>query len=265
MEHLSGSPQQIETVEPQQQPSGTLTIDFSKLSPDTAKKLVRVLNGPSTTRRHKYKLKAEVDLETHQIKKMLELAEGSEQYAFIGFQACGLRLGEVLGGGEQIPLDRRLPGLRVEDMLQSKQAFVVHGKGFTYIDYDQTVKVNPAKIIEYPIPSKLFKTALELVDEAGDGSIFRTITRRTGHNLLKHLAKEAGVDQAKLAHNHRLRHWFEEACRPLVRDNFELADMMRHDKKSPQVSVGTTGSYARTLKFERRWEIILQGTKILFG
>jgi integrase len=242
----------------------TLTVDLSKLSPDAAKRLVRIINGPASTRRHKHKLKPEIDLETPEVRKMLELAEGPEQYAFVGFQACGLRMGEVIGGGEQIPSERRLPGLRVEDLLQSKHAFTVHGKGFTYVDYDRTVKVNPAKIVEYPVPAELFKIALGLVDEAGDGSIFRTISRRTGHNLLKHLAKEAGVDQAKLAHNHRLRHWFEEACRPLVRDTFELADMMRHDKKSPGISVGATGTYARTVKFERRREITFEASKPLF-
>jgi hypothetical protein len=252
------------TEELQQQPTGTMTIDFSKLSPEAAKKLVRIINGPVATRRHKYKLKPEIDFENPHVKKMLELTDGQEQYAFIGFQACGLREGEVLGGHEEIPLERRLPGLRVEDMLQSRQAFVVHGKGFTYIDYDRSVQVNPAKIVDYPVPLKLFKVAVELADEAGDGNIFRIISRRTGSSLVKRLAKGAGVDRFKLAHPHRLRHWFQEQCRPLVGDGFELADMMRHDKKSPQVSVGTTGVYARTVRFERRREITLEATKALF-
>ncbi len=238
-----------ELVEPH---LGTVSVDLSKFSPETAKRLVKLLNGPSGTKRHKHKLKPEIDLETNEVRKMLDLADGPEQYAYVGFQAIGLRMGEVVGGGEQISLERRLPGLRVEDLLRSKQAFTVYGKGFTYCDYDGSVKVNPAKVVEYPVPTRLFKAALELVDEAGEGNIFRSVTRRNGHNLLKRLAREAGVDRAKLAHNHRLRHWFEDACRPLVRDGFELADMMRHDKKSPQVQVGQTGTYARTVKFERR-------------
>ncbi len=125
--------------------------------------------------------------------------------------------------------------------------FTVYGKGYTYIDYDGKVKVNPAKIVDYPVPPKLFKVALELVDEVEEGNVFRVVARRNGHDLIKRLAKQAVANRAKLAHCHRLRHWFENACRPLVKDVFELADVMRHEKRSPQIQVGQTGTYARAL------------------
>ncbi len=248
------------------QPSGTITVNLDTMDPRLANRIVRLLNKKETVHLRRVKVKQEIDLETRDVKSMLDLAEenGPREYCLIGFLAIGLREAEVVGADDpRVPLERRLPGLRVEDFRFKDGTVWVHGKGLTYKDRDGTIKQDATKIVLYPVPPRLGEEAGALAKEVKHGGIITGIGTRTVDRIVERYAKLAGVSDYQLLHPHRLRHWFEEACRPLCQDGFELADMMRHTKKGAGPS-SSGGFYARTIPTPRRREILLQATSPLF-
>jgi integrase len=94
---------------------------------------------------------------------------------------------------------------------------------------------------------------------ARHGRIVRIPTRQV-RRIVKRYAKLVGIEDWKLVHPHRLRHWTEDACKPFVKNEMELSDVMRHSKSR----FGTTGSYDRKISDLRRREILMHATAPLF-
>ncbi len=248
---------------PAEKSLGTVTINLASLNPRLANRIVGLLNRKDSITRRRIKVKREVDLTTPDVREMLDLAEktGLVDYCLLGFMAIGLREAEVTGSDDpRIPGERRLPGLRVEDL--KRDSVLVHGKGYTVKDYDGTVRQDATKIVLYPVPGELMDPAKALARDAGHGRLVPLGTR-TARRIVRRYARLAGVEEWRLVHPHRLRHWFEEAVRPVAKDPFELADMMRHSKKGVGVS-SAGGFYARTISTSRRREILLEAVKPLF-
>ncbi len=252
---LSNSPRSVEAS------PGTITVNLAALDPRLANRIVGLLNQKETRPRRHVKVNVEIDLSTEEIRRMLDLAAkiGPHHYCLVGFMAIGLRESEVVGRDDpRTPIERRLPGLRVEDFRFQNGSVWVHGKGYTYLD-NGSVKEDASKIVQYPVPPGLLEPARVLAREVGEGRIVPIPTRRV-RRIVKRYAKLAGVEDWRLCHPHRLRHAFEDLCKPFTRNEMELSDLMRHSKSR----FGTTGNYDRKISDQRRKEVLLQATRPLF-
>jgi integrase len=240
---------------------GTITVNLATLDPSVANRIVGLLNRKEARPRRHVKVNPEIDLSTEEVRKMLDLAgkTGPEHYCLVGFMAIGLRESEVVGRDDpRTPIERRLPGLRVDDFRFQGGSVWVHGKGYTYLD-EGSVKEDASKIVLYPVPPGLLEPAKVLAREV-EGRIVPIPTRKV-RRIVKRYAKLAGVEDWRLCHPHRLRHSFEDLCKPFTKNEMELSDMMRHSKSR----FGTTGTYDRKIADQRRREVLLQATELLFA
>jgi integrase len=242
---------------------GTITVNLAALDPRLANRIVGLLNQKETQQRRRVKVNPEIDLSSDEVRRMLDLAAqtGPEHYSLLGFMAIGLRESEVVGRDDpRTQLGRRLPGLRVRDFRWQNGTVWVHGKGYTYVEVDGTVKEDATKIVQYPVPARLLEPAKVLARNAGQGRIIPIPTRAV-RRIVKRYAKMAGVEDWRLCHPHRLRHAFEDLCKPHTKNEMELSDMMRHSK----TRFGTTGAYDRRITDQRRREVLIQATSPLFA
>jgi integrase len=256
-----GPTEESPALSPETSP-GTITVNLATLDPRVANRIVGLLNRKEARPRRHVKVNVEIDLSTAEVRRMLDLAAktGPEHYCLVGFMSIGLRESEVVGRDDpRTTVERRLPGLRVEDFRFQSGSVWVHGKGYTYLD-SGSVKEDATKIVQYPVPPGLLEPARVLAREARQGRIVPIPTRRV-RRIVKRYAKLAGVEDWRLCHPHRLRHSFEDLCKPFVKSEMELSDMMRHSKSR----FGTTGTYDRKIADQRRREVLLQATELLFA
>jgi hypothetical protein len=78
---------------------------------------------------------------------------------------------------------------------------------------------------------------------------------------VKRYAKMAGVEGWRLCHPDRLRHAFEDLCKPHTKNEMELSDTMRYSK----TRFGTTGTYDRRITDQRRKDVLIEATSPLFA
>lgn len=132
-------------------------------------------------------------------------------------------------------------------------------RGHTYIDNDGSVKFDAAKIVNYPDPPGFLEPRGSLRVTRG-GRIVPIPTKRVGR-IVNYYVKLVGVEDCGLGHPHRLRHWTEDAYKPVEEREMELSDIMHHSKSR----FGTTGIYDRKISDQRRREVLLQATNPLFN
>lgn len=203
-------------------------------------------------------MKREIVLQAEQVKAILGEAKKANlrDYLLLRTLTVGdFRVGEVVGSAARrwlketktwTPAEPNLPGLQIEDLRED--GIWVQGKGWKK-------EKNPAPPKLVPLPLELIKALQGLIGTRKQGRIFELSEGRVWQ-LTRFYAKRAGVNDWKLVHPHRFRHF---TTTQIARKFGVLAarDIARH------VNISTTNRYVAELPEEEKRKIIQEQTDLI--
>src|SRR5207249_10452399 len=196
-------------------------------------------------------MKREINLSPEQVKGILGKAKevSLRDYLLLKTLTIGdFRVGEVVGSAARRWLketkrweaaEPNLPGLQIQDLRED--GVWVQGKGWKK-------EKNPAPPKLVPLPLELIKDLQAFIGARRQGPIFELSEGRVWR-LTRFYAKRAGVNDWKLVHPHRFRHYMTTQ---IARKHGVLAarDIARHK------NISTTNRYVAELPDEEKREII---------
>src|SRR2546427_3053124 len=203
-------------------------------------------------------MKREIVLSPEQVKGILGKAKevSLRDYLLLKTLTIGdFRVGEVVGSAARrwlketktwTPAEPNLPGLQIQDLRED--GIWVQGKGWKK-------EKNPAPPKLVPLPLELIKALQGLIGTRKQGRIFELSEGRVWQ-LTRFYAKRAGVNDWKLVHPHRFRHF---TTTQIARKFGVLAarDIARH------VNISTTNRYVAELPEEEKRKIIQEQTDLI--
>ena len=196
-------------------------------------------------------MKREIVLQTEQVKAILGEAKKANlrDYLLLRTLTVGdFRVGEVVGSAPRRwlketkqwePAEPNLPGLQIQDLRED--GVWVQGKGWKK-------EKNPAPPKLVPLPLELIKDLQAFIEARRQGRIFELSEGRVWQ-LTRFYAQRAGVNDWKLVHPHRFRHF---TTTQIARKFGVLAarDIARH------ANISTTNRYVAELPEEEKRKII---------
>jgi len=196
-------------------------------------------------------MKREINLSPEQVKGILSKAKETSlrDYLLLKTLTIGdFRVGEVVGSAARRwlketkrwePAEPNLPGLQIQDLRED--GVWVQGKGWKK-------EKNPAPPSFVPLSNDHVKTLKDFVGARKQGRIFELSEGRVWQ-LTRFYAQKAGVNDWKLVHPHRFRHF---TTTQVARKHGVLAarDIARHK------NISTTNRYVAELPDEEKRQII---------
>ena len=196
-------------------------------------------------------MKREINLSPEQVKAILGQAKEASlrDYLLLKTLTIGdFRVGEVVGSAARrwlketkawTPAEPNLPGLQIQDLRED--GVWVQGKGWKK-------EKNPAPPKLVPLPLELIKDLQAFIGARKQGRIFELSEGRVWQ-LTRFYAQKAGVNDWKLVHPHRFRHF---TTTQIARKHGVLAarDIARH------ANISTTNRYVTELPEEEKRKII---------
>ena len=196
-------------------------------------------------------MKREINLSPEQVKAILGQAKEASlrDYLLLKTLTIGdFRVGEVVGSAARrwlketkawTPAEPNLPGLQIQDLRED--GVWVQGKGWKK-------EKNPAPPKLVPLPLELIKDLQAFIGARKQGRIFELSEGRVWQ-LTRFYAQKAGVNDWKLVHPHRFRHF---TTTQIARKHGVLAarDIARH------ANISTTNRYVAELPEEEKRKII---------
>ena len=183
-------------------------------------------------------MKREINLGPEQVKAILLAARAFSLPAYLSISLmakAGLRVGEVAGLHQvwKPPRNYYLKGLQVED-LRDEGIWVDGKKGNRSLQ---------------PLPKQLIQELRDYIGKRDKGPIFQ-YHHRTLERWCLRAAELAKIEDWKLVHSHRFRHFFiTHVARIAGRDPFKVRDMARHK------NVSATNTYVAQLAPEEKQEL----------